>query len=135
MEKNTWTDFVQFSLHNLAGLAKNPPVQLTAKVTVIWHFLSTYFIGIFFRPLAERAFPCINIWREFDLFWWSKLGNIVFRNQCWYVLLKKNFSSAKHWGEGSSFPVVPLCLLHVSFPNTPLSHISGNTRSPSRDSG
>ena len=28
------------------------------------------------------------------------------------VSLKKNFSSAKNWGEGSTFPVIPLRLLH-----------------------
>ena len=41
-----------------------------------------------------------------------------------------NFSSAKNWGEGSTFPVVPLRLFRVSFSNTPLAHLSVNTRWP-----
>ena len=44
-------------------------------------------------------------------------------------LLKVNFSSAKNWREGSTFPVISLRLLHVSFSNTLLAHLSVNTRS------
>ena len=43
---------------------------------------------------------------------------------------KMNFSSAKNWREGTTFPVLPLRLLHVSFSNTPLANLSVNTRSP-----
>ena len=45
-------------------------------------------------------------------------------------LWKVNFPLAKNWGEGSTFQVVPLRLLHVSFSNSPLAYISVNIRSP-----
>ena len=67
---------------------------------------------------------------EFDLYWWSKIG--------WYRIQKPMlicFSEEwtffpKNWVEGSTFPVVPLRLLRVSFSNTPLAHLSIYTRSP-----
>ena len=43
---------------------------------------------------------------------------------------KVNFFSAKNWREGTTFPVLPLRLLHISFSNTPLANLSVNTRSP-----
>ena len=45
-------------------------------------------------------------------------------------LWKVNFSSAENCGEGSTFPVVLLRLLYISFSSTPLAHLSVNTRSP-----
>ena len=45
-------------------------------------------------------------------------------------LWKVNLSLAKILGGRNTFPVVPLRLLHVSFSNTPLAHLSVNTRLP-----
>ena len=44
-------------------------------------------------------------------------------------LWEQKFSSAKNWGEGSTFPVVPSRLLHLNFSNTPLAPFSVNIRS------
>ena len=67
---------------------------------------------------------------EFDLCWWLKIGACRVQKPMLMFLWKVNFSSAKNWGEGSTFPVIYLPLLHVSFYNTALAYLSVNTRPP-----
>ena len=101
-------------------------------MAVIWCLSSTPFMGMFFAPLKLNLyFPVLTFNRGV----WSMLiikdGGISCPGTNPDMFLwKVNFSLAKNWWEGSTFPVVPLCLLHVFFSNTPLTHLSVNTRSP-----
>ena len=78
---------------------------------------------------TELVSPCTNIAKE-HLIYIDKYGGIL----CSFTtanmfLWELKFSSAKNWGEGSTFPVVPSRLLHLNFSNTPLAHFSVNIRS------
>ena len=104
---------------------------MTAKVAVVCHLSSTSLTGMIFLPLKLSVyFPVLTK----DMGIWSMLmikhGGIpclVFNADMF--LRKLNFSSAKNWGEGSSVPVAPLRLFHLSFSNTPQAHFLVNTRS------
>ena len=89
-------------------------------------------MGIVFAALKLNLyFLLLTCGREV----WSMLiikdeGISCSETQCWYVSLKSELFFGQKLGEGSTFPVLPLHLLHVSFPNTPLTHLLVNTRSP-----
>ena len=89
-------------------------------------------MGMSFAPLKLNAyFPVL----KYDRGVWSMLmikdrGMSCSKTNADMFLWKVNFSSAKSWGEGSTFPVISLRLLHVSFSNTALAYLSVNTRSP-----
>ena len=113
----------------ISWIDKTFPVQLTAKAAVFWHLSSTPFMGMFFVPLKLNVY--FPTW-EFDLCQWSKMGRyrvqkpiLICFSEKWIFLRLK--TGGVIW---STFPAVPLRLLHVRFPNTALAHLSFNTRSP-----
>ena len=87
------------------------------------------FYNIFCTLETERVFPCINIWQGSLIYLDDqRWGNIVFRNQCWYVSLKSRLFFGWKLGRGIYFSGGTL--LHVSFSNTSLAHLSISPRSP-----
>ena len=92
-------------------------------------------MGMFFASLKLNVYFFVLTYDRRVWSVWSMLmikdGEIpCYETNIDMFLLKVNFSSAKNWREGSTFPVISLRLLHVSFSNTLLAHLSVNTRSP-----
>ena len=86
-------------------------------------------MGMFFVPLKLNVY--FPTW-EFDLCQWSKMGRYRVQKPVLICFSEKWIFLRLKTGEviWSTFPVVPLRLLHVGFSNTALAHLSFNTRSP-----
>ena len=115
----------------ISWIDEESPVQMTAKVAVVWCLSSMPLTGTIFAPLKLNVhFPVLTkdmgVWYMLMI----KHGGIpCLVTNVDMFLWKLNFSSAKNWGEGSSILVAPLRLFHLSFSNTPQAHFSVNTGS------